>query len=420
MIEQDAERALLGAALTEPEAYYRVADRVSADHFYSVQHQVIWETAAEIRAAGEEPDAVVMIDRLSERGRLDAAGGAAEIVSLLDAYPDVTNVDHYATLVLGHWQRRRFESICTSAPHRAGTTEEILAGVIADLADLVAPGSSAVWAGPAAAEELERIIARRAGLTEGGLHTGYPGIDRSWGGLNPGMVAVIAARPAVGKSALAMSIVHEVAVVKKRPVYFASLEMSNSDIAHRLMAIDSSVSVSSIRDATLSDNNLESLGKVVERLDGVSLQLDDQPALTLTQLNARARRMKAERGLDLVVVDYLQLMGGKAENRRELVASNARGLKVLAKELEVPVIACAQLNRQSEYRENNEPRLADLRESGEIEQSADIVGLLVRNEEDATLITAKNRQGPTGRCRLRYDMRKTLFLSHREDVLGWG
>lgn len=417
----EAEQYVLGALMLDPGALDRVADLIGEQDFYRADHRAIWRTLDGMIEAGQPVDPFLVAEALDRAGRLEEVGGVGYLAALAQNTPSAGNVRRYAAIVS---ERAAFRAIGRAAEALEAairspdgqTPSEIARAALAAL-EAVADPVQANEAEPATAAEVAAEVLRLADDAAGrrGLETGIADLDALTGGLEPGQLAIVAARPAVGKTAVSLAISRHVARAGRR-VGFFSLEMGRRDLAARLLAAEARVPARCLR-AGPDDDQWSSLARAATApgLDG--LILDDRPAASVAYVRARCRRLKRQGGLSLVVVDYLQLMtpADTRASRTEQVGSLSRGLKAMAKELQIPVIALAQLNRASESRADRKPNLSDLRDSGEIEQDADMVLLLSKAAEDGTVIEAnlaKHRAGPTGVFWLKFDRETMRFERH--------
>jgi replicative DNA helicase len=419
----EAEVSVLGAALLSRTAASEADELLRADDFYRNAHRLVFEGIQALLASGEPIDTVTLTDWLARQDRLDEVGGAAAIHDLTVAVPTAANAAYYARIVHDRALLRRLIEAGTQVA-RLGYEATDDAATIVDRAETIVFEVAQTRGGTEYAvlgellnesfEQIERLAERGSEVT--GLATGFDDLDRLTAGLQPQNLIILAARPAMGKSSLVLGISQFVAVKLGRPAIMFSLEMSKLEIVNRLLSSEARIDSSRLRTGRLEDADWRKLGDALGTLSEAPLFIDDTPSISLMEIRAKCRRLKQRHGLDLVIVDYLQLMQShrRVDSRQQEVAEISRGLKMLAKELDVPVIALSQLSRQPESRTDKRPQLADLRESGSIEQDADIVGFIYRDEvydEDspdkgiAELIVAKHRNGATGVVKL-------AFLSH--------
>ncbi len=410
----EAESAVLAAVLLEPSVLPIVAARLRAEDFYLERHKLIYQAMVDLQNQQVEIDLRTMQARLEQRAELAAAGGLAYLATLDVDLPDLSRADAYADIVKERSIRRRLimASSETIRDCMEGGLEAPQALARAEQ-NILSLGEESVRRGfsslAAVLEETVFELEDRPGASLIGVPTGFRELDRITHGLNKGNLIIVAGRPGMGKTSLALNIAHYVALHENKGVGVFSLEMSQQELALRLLCTEANISFSKLRSGLLSSRQWKDVHDAVKRTQGAPLFIDDSPNPTLLELASKSRRLKAERGLGLIILDYLQLMqaGGKYENRNLEIAAISRGLKQLAKELEIPVMALSQLSRQPERRgSDHRPQLADLRESGAIEQDADLVAFVYREEvyfpDDpekkgkAELILAKHRNGETG------------------------
>ena len=423
----DAEVAVLGAMLLSPrEAGLVARERLTEQHFYYAAHQVVFREIAALQDAMQAVDLVTLTQRLQNKNQLEEVGGAAYVSDLVTRVPTAANVEHYIDIVYEKFLLRQLIGAAHDIISRSfeqqedvrewvDEVEQQIFNITAEKARTGTPPIKDLT--KSAMAHIERLYEQRGAIE--GLPTGYHDLDRLTSGFHPGNVVVIAGRPSMGKTALAMNIAEHVALDQNKAVAVFSLEMAADELVKRILCSRGKVNLRSIRDGFPSERDHHRLTVVASQLMKAPLYIDDSAGLTINQVRARARRMKSQFDIKLIVVDYLQLMRSptrRAElNRQVEIADISAGVKALAKELSVPIVLLSQLNRQPESREGGKPRLSDLRESGAIEQDADVVGLLVRpevyadeleekgaEEGKATLIIAKQRNGPTGEVELTF------------------
>ncbi|WP_292960416.1 replicative DNA helicase [Novosphingobium sp. UBA1939] len=425
----EAEQALIGAILTNGgRVIDRIEGAVSASDFYRDDHRRIFSAAKALHDAGKAVDVVTVIDALTARGEAEKAGGLAYLGELGNGSFSASSARRYAEIVRERATRRGLLQIaadlqdaCTTPSGRAPAeiAAEAEAGMLAllDHSD-----TDPVRLQDALCDVLADVEDRRErGGELAGLATGFQRFDELTGGLEPGNLVIVAARPSVGKTVAGCNIAAHVAA-SGVPVLFFTMEMSRREIAQRILAARSGVTVQAMRAGTGERDHWDAMTAAAAATAAWKLFVDDTPAVTVAYVRAKARRIQRAHGLGLIVVDYLQLMCGTGDTRAQEVGSLSRGLKALAKELKVPVIALAQVNRASEGRTGDKrPVLADLRDSGEIEQDADVVVMLHREsltrtapewEGLAQLLIRKNRNGPTGECLLALDGPLMRFTDH--------
>jgi len=427
----DAEESLLGAMLLSRDAIAAALESCVAEDFYKPAHGHVFSAIMSLYTRGEPADPVTVADELRRAGLLDAVGDASMLISLQVNTPSTANAAHYARIVEEHALLRRLVTV-------AGEIAELGYSVPEDVAEVVDRAESMVFEvaqrrmvdtmAPlrdllaASLDHLESLFARGDTIT--GVPTGYGDLDDRLAGLQNSNLVVVGARPAMGKTSFALGIVKNAAVHARVPVLLFSLEMSHLELTQRMLCSEAHVDATRMRNGRLLESDWPKISDAIGRLGDAPIYIDDNPNVTVMDIRAKARRLKAREGLGLVVVDYLQLMSGhsrsRAENRQVEVSEISRGLKVLARELDIPVIALSQLSRNLEMRQDKRPVLADLRESGSIEQDADVVLFIYRDElynnespdrGTAEIIIAKHRNGPTGVTQLAFVDRYTSFAS---------
>ena len=409
-----AEQCTLGGMLLSQEAIADVFDAVRGPDFYAPKHEIIYSAILELFNRGEPTDVITVTDQLSKTGELVRAGGADYLHTLTSIVPTAANAAFYADIVQEKATLRRLIEVGTKIAQMGYTAQ-------GDITELVNQAQSDVYAVSKAGagedyvplfDSIDAAVAlmenaQKRGGEMVGVPTGFQKLDEMTHGLHPGQLIILAARPAVGKSTLALDIARNAAIRHKKPVIFFSLEMGRAEIAMRLLSAESRIYLQAMRKGNLSDNDWSRIASVRGEINSAPLYIDDSPNMTLVEIRAKCRRLAKRVGLEMIVIDYIQLMtsGKKVESRQQEVSEFSRALKLLAKEIGVPVIAISQLNRNSERSENKKPELSHLRESGSLEQDADVVVLLHREdmakrEEErdglAELIVAKQRNGPTG------------------------
>ncbi len=432
----EAEESVLGAVMLSAEAASVALERLRPDDFYRPAHQTVFEAILALFDGNQAIDAITVSDWLRRNESLERVGGIAFLNHLMDAVPATSNVGYYVEIVDETAARRRLMKAGTQVGMIAMQgdlpIDEVLdsaeAEVFAVADRKVGEGLSRL--GPLLQDTLEKIeeLGTRGGDITG-VATGFKDLDRKLAGLHPANLIVVAARPSMGKSALALNIAQNIAA-EGHPVAVFTLEMSREEVVQRLLSSMASVDSHKLRTGQLSPEMWQKLARESSRLYEMPFYVDDSADLTVTTIRAKCRRLKRKSDLGLVVVDYMQLMQGPArsDNRQQEIAEISRSLKNLARELHVPVIAVSQLNRQLEQRENKRPRLGDLRESGAIEQDADIVMFIYRDEYYspdspetrgiAEINIAKHRAGATGNVMMTFAAEFTRFRNYtREDPI---
>ncbi len=428
----EAEESVLGSVMLSPDAANIAFEKLQAEDFYKPAHQAIFEAVASLFDGNQPIDAVTVADQLRRTGELERVGGANYLATLLDGVPTTSNIAYYAEIVSETAARRRLLRAGSIVGSLAMQTERRIEDVLdASEAEIfrVAErqvGDGLAPVGPLLQSTLERIeeLGARGGEITG-LATGFRDLDRRLAGLQPANLVVIAARPSMGKTALAMNIAQNVAE-RDGTVAVFTLEMSREEVVQRLLSSMAGVDSHRLRTGQLTPDLWNRVVRETSRLYQMPFFVDDSSDLTVTSIRAKCRRLARKRGLSLVVVDYLQLMqgAGSSESRQQEIADISRSLKNLARELRIPVIAVSQLNRALEQRENKRPRLGDLRESGAIEQDADIVMFIYRDEyynpgSDqpglAEVNIAKHRSGAVGTVMMNFAAEFTRFRNYTSE-----
>lgn len=432
----EAEQGVLGCILLDPPNTIGICVEkfVSKEVFYDIRHQTIYETMIELWSDNDPIDLITLYERLKAWNLADQVGGIAYISTLPDQVPSAANLEYYADIVREKYLLRRMITVCTNTVSRLYDAEGDIDTVLDECErDVLRVNESRVVVAQKSAKDLvkeviidiENSYSNRNPVT--GISTGFRDFDRLTGGLQFGEMVIIAARPSVGKTSLAMNIADYIAVDSNLPVGVFSLEMTAKSLMRRLVCARARVNSRNITDGFLGERDIPRLTNASSRLAAASIYIDDTGGLSVLQVRAKARRWAQQYGIKVVVIDYLQLMnaiGGKRRygNRQEEVTDISKGIKNLAKELNIPVVVLAQLNREME-RDNRRPRLSDLRESGSIEQDADVVSFIYKEEtddnedDDETIVMPaiwdiqKNRNGPTGPVRLTFLKYFTRFES---------
>jgi replicative DNA helicase len=434
----DSERALLGALLLKPDALHDVSDTVKADSFYAEKHRLIFDAMRDLADRGDPIDLLSLSERLLAKGVLERAGGRTYVAELANSAPAPGNYAHYAELVAKkHVMRALIETaheITEAAYDEGQETAQVLDQ--AEKSIYAIGNASSAHKFTAVADKLEATWERIETLSkhEGsirGIPTGFPELDNLLSGLHKSDLIILAARPSVGKSTLAMDIARNVAIRHNTPVGIFALEMSAEQLIDRMLAAESYVDAWKIRTGTVkAEEDFTRIRDALEALSKAPIYIDDKPGNNILAMRAVARRLKRERGIGLIIVDYLQLMAPtntkNSDSMVQQVTEISRSLKSLARELDVPVLALSQLSRAVEQR-GGKPRLSDLRDSGSIEQDADIVMFIHREDKTnkdsdrpgiAEIMIEKHRNGPTGKVELFFDDKRSTFQSI--DKSGYG
>jgi replicative DNA helicase len=415
---REAEEALIGAVLINPEAYYDVAQFIRPNDFYIHRHRWIWDCFIRLNERRTPIDLLTVGDELEDMGHLSEVGGPAYLSALVNNVPSVLNIEAYGRIVEESAIRRRMIEAANQIA-KSAFQEDVTIETAIDQAEQAVFGVSE----NRAQRDLKSIqsvlssyfdtITDLAQRDEDmlGVPTAFIDLDRLLGGLQPSDLLIIAGRPGSGKTSFMMSVARNAAINARKHIAVFSMEMSNEQLVQRLIAQETGINAQRLRLGQLQDNEWDLFAQAVETFSGTRIFLDDTPAITATQMRAKCRRLHAEHRLDLIVVDYLQLMSSdrRTDNRVQEVSYISRNLKVLARELNVPVLAAAQLSRAVEQRTDKRPVLSDLRESGSLEQDADIVMFIYRPDENdpdtvrqnvTEIMVAKHRNGPTGSVEL--------------------
>ncbi|MCD6139136.1 MAG: replicative DNA helicase [Deltaproteobacteria bacterium] len=425
----EAEQSILSAILIDNKVLPEVLEILSREDFYRESHRKIFQAMIELFEQNEPADLVTLSNFLREKGQLESVGGASYLAELVDTVPMAANVSHYARIVQEKATLRRLIEKAASITSRCfadkGDVDDVLdfaqRSIFAISENKIKPSFYALsdiltetYA------SIQKAYDNKVLVT--GVPTGYRGLDEKTSGLQPGELIVIAGRPSMGKTALALNIARNAAVETGIPAAIFSLEMSKEQLAFRMLSAEARIDASRMRGGFLNETDLARIIRAAGALSDIPIYIDDSPTISALEIRAKARRMKMEKGLGLIIIDYLQLMKGRSSaERRELEISEiSRSLKALAKEVDVALVALSQLNRKVEDRSNKRPVLSDLRESGAIEQDADVIIFIYRdevynrdennpNKGIAELLLAKQRNGPTGTVKLAFLERYTRF-----------
>src|SRR4030095_6831949 len=422
-----AEQCVLGGMMLSKDAIADVVEVLRGPDFYKPAHQAVYDAIIDLYGRGEPADAVTVAAELSKRGEIARIGGAPYLHTMISSVSTAANAGYYAEIVQERAILRRLVE--------AGTRIVQLAYSTGDADDVVDQAQAEVYAVTerrasedylrlseimeGALDEIDAINSRGGQLT--GVPTGFADLDQLTNGLHPGQLVIVAGRPSLGKSALAVDFLRSAAIKHGLPSCIFSLEMGRNEITMRLLSAESRVPLHSMRSGTMTDQDWTRLARRMGEVSGATLVIDDSPNMSLMEIRARCLRLKQRHDLRLFIVDYLQLMSSprRVENRQQEVSEFSRQLKLLAKELDVPIVAVAQLNRGPEQRADKRPQLADLRESGAIEQDSDMVVLMHREDAyerespragEADLIVAKHRNGPTATVTVAFQGHYSRFV----------
>src|SRR3989449_1726494 len=437
----EAEQGVLGSMLISPrETIAECVEKINEEYFYVPAHRTIYNALVDLWNAGQAIDLITFTQVLRDRHLLDSVGGAAFVTSLFTFVPTAANVGYYLDIVRDKYILREIISAATESVRRAYEEQDEVNNLLDEVEQRIFAVGEDRFKGEmlsmkeqvmSTLESIEKLFENKGAIT--GVSTGFRDFDKLTSGLHSSEMIVIAARPSMGKTALAMNIAEHAAIEVKLPVAIFSLEMSAQQLVQRMLCSRARVNLAKTRDGFLAEADFPKLTHAASKLAEAKIFIDDTAGLTILELRAKARRLKAQHDVRLIIVDYLELLRStsrRAQDNRQLEISEiSAGIKGLAKELKIPIVVVAQLNRQPEQRSGGKPRLSDLRESGSIEQDADLVGLLVRPEiyeEDeearvemageAEFIIAKQRNGPVGEIPLTFLKEYTRFETRARNV----
>jgi len=432
----EAEQAVLGSLLIDKDAIVKVADILKSEDFYQEKHEIIFKAMLDVYEARDPIDLVTLKERLEKAKQIESIGGASYLSELLSIVPTASHVVSYAKVVqekatlrrlikaandimaLGYRENQSLTDLLDRAEQNLfSVSQKYLKEKFIPLKDVLTD----------AFDRIDLLHKDKSQMR--GVPTGFKGLDRRLAGLQPSDLVIIAARPSMGKSSLALNIAQHVATEEKTPVGFFSLEMSKEQLVDRMLCAEAGIDLWKLRTGSLDDDDFPKLGHAMGVLSDAPLYIDDAANANVMEIRTKARRLQAEHGLGLIIVDYLQLMagtngGGGSDNRVQEVSEISRGLKGIARELDIPVIALSQLSRAVEQRQPHIPQLADLRESGSIEQDADVVMFVYREEmydqeterkNIADIFIKKHRNGPTGSIELFFHADQTKFSDLETD-----
>lgn len=426
----EAEEAILGGILLDPEAINRVANLLRPELFSIAVHQIIYRVVYELYSQGKPTDLMTVTTWLADQNQLEKIGGQAKLIQLIDRTVSAVNIDYYAQLVEDKYLRRQiiragneifdigFDTSLELRQVFDQSEKKIFSITQERLQQSLVPISETLI------KVFQDLEDRHDEVALPGISSGFYDLDAMTGGFQRSDLIIIAGRPSMGKTAISLNIAYNIAAAQKLPVAVFSLEMSKEQLVQRLLASESKIESNRLRSGRISQKDWEPLSRAIDALSELPIFIDDTPNITVTEINSKTRRLQAEKGgaLGLIMLDYLQLMEGGTDNRVQELSRITRSLKSLGRELNVPIIALSQLSRSVESRTNKRPMLSDLRESGSIEQDADLVIMLYRDqyynpdtpEQGVTeLIIAKHRNGPTGTIKILFDPQLTKFRNYR-------
>jgi replicative DNA helicase len=425
----EAEQAVLGAMMLDHNAVIVAMEKLQANDFYREVHRIIFEAMQHLHHDNKEIDVITLPEELRRMKKMDDAGGMEYILSLPGMVATAANIEYYVNIVADKALARNIITTCTDLTTEAydgeKEPEDLLDDAERKILQLSESNNRGDFSpvGEVVEETLDKITKlyeNKAGLT--GLATGFRDLDKITSGLQPSDLILVAARPSMGKTAFTLNIAQNVGVRQHKSVAFFSLEMSKEQLVQRLLCQIAHIDSQKLRTGQInSDEEWTRLTDACDKLYSAPIYIDDTPGISVAEMRSKSRKLKSERGLDLIVVDYLQLMTGRnSESRQQEISEISRSLKALARELKVPLIALSQLSRSVESRQDKRPMLSDLRESGALEQDADIVSFLYRedyydketeNQHITEVILAKHRNGPVGSVKLYFKGEFTLFLN---------
>ncbi|MFB4161537.1 replicative DNA helicase [Geomicrobium sp. JSM 1781026] len=430
----EAEQAVLGAIFLEEESLVAASERLRPEDFYRASHQRIFEAMVELSDKGEPVDLVTVTSELQDRHWLEEAGGVSYLTDLANAVPTASNVSHYSRVVEEKSLLRRLIRTATSIASDGYESDHEVDDVLSDAERMILEVSNRRTSGAFVSikdvlmetyDNIEMLQGRGDALT--GVSSGFQDLDRMTAGFQRSDLIIVAARPSMGKTAFALNIAQNIATKSDENVAIFSLEMGASQLVQRMLCAEGNIDGTRLRTGQLIEEDWEKLAMAMGSLSRAGIYIDDSPGITVADIRAKCRRLKQERGLGMILIDYLQLIQGRGtESRQQEVSEISRNLKAIARELDVPVIALSQLSRGVESRQDKRPMMSDLRESGSIEQDADIVSFLFRedyydhdaeNQNMIEIIIAKQRNGPVGSVELAFikEYNKFVNLDRRHD-----
>ena len=431
----EAEMSVLGGMLMSKDAIADVVEILHEADFYRPQHARIFHTILDLFTLGQPADAVTVGSELERQGKLEQVGGRAYLHTLVSSVPTAANAGYYAKLVLDQAKLRSLVEVGTKIVQLGYGTDGSDADEMMEHAqeEMFAVAESHIKHDyqrlntvlDEVMDEIQKNNDRNGELA--GLPTGFPELDDVLGGLRPGQMIIVAARPGMGKSTLAMDFCRNIAIKERKPVAFFSLEMNRTELVMRVLSAESDVFLNNLIKGGMREQQFQRIARTMDRIGDAPLIVDDSPNLTMTEIRAKARRLRQQENIEMIVIDYLQLLtsGGRStESRQQEVSDFSRSIKLLAKELNIPIIAIAQLNRNPETREDKKPQVSDLRESGSLEQDADVILLIHRkdigvngpDQPPSEIIIGKHRSGPTGSVELMFQGSRARFANFGGEI----
>lgn len=428
----ESEQSILGSIILDKDAIITVAETILPGDFYKEAHKIIYESMLQLNSNNEPIDLITLIEELRKEGHLDSVGGISYLTSLSTIVPTTSNVRYYANIVKEKSVMRKLikasNEIINLGYDGSTDVEEILNTAEKKIFDISQEKASDDFKPinlvlQDTYDMIENLYTNKTEVT--GITTGFTDLNKKINGLQRTDLILVAARPAMGKTAFSLNLVQNAALKGGASVAVFSLEMSKEQLVQRMLSAQSNVELSKIKTGTLGESDWPRIIDAMAVLSEASIHIDDTPGIKISEIRSKCRKLKIERGLDFIMIDYLQLMEGDGENRQQEIAKISRSLKILAKELDCPVVALSQLSRSPELRKDHRPILSDLRESGSIEQDADIVMFLYRDEyyhDDSEkknigeIIVAKNRHGETGNVELVWFGQVQKFADKVRDI----
>ncbi len=429
----EAERAVLGAILIDEDLHEKIFSQIRYEYFSDVRHEIVYKVLDSLYQRGLTIDILVLSTELKKLGKLKEVGGSKYITELIDAIPSLTNIAYYIDILADNGKRNILRKFAIKINNDLENTQIQLSDIVSQLEKTLytvvnVSDTDNLYSAKDLVEMQIKLADEYAKNPDGlrGLSTGLQSLDKILGGLHKSDLIIVAARPGVGKSAFTFDISRFIAVNLNKSVLIFSLEMPAVQVISRILAQQSDVNLWNIRMGKLSDSDYLKFAEGMSKISRSNIYVDDSASINLQSLRTKARKLKLEKGLDLIVVDYLQLMqtSGRTENRAFEIGEISRSLKILARELNIPILALSQLNRSVENRQEKIPQLSDLRESGSIEQDSDVVIFLARDTTGDTeeqqqnqlqlidVFIAKHRNGPLGKVKLKFDGSKQKFYDH--------
>lgn len=425
----EAEQAVLGAVIIDSDVLISVMEKIEANDFYKTTHQMVFQVMIELVEEQEPVDMVTVTARLKDKDQLEEVGGVSYLSELAKAVPTAANVDYYAAIVEEKSMLRRLIRTATQIVSSGYASDEDVTSLLSDAEQRILEISSEKSSSGFTPirdvlmdvfEQIETLYNSKGGIN--GIPSGFIDLDQMTSGFQKNDLIIVAARPSVGKTAFALNIAQNVGVRSKETVAIFSLEMSAAQLVQRMISSESNVDSSRMRTGYLENEDWQKITMAIGSLSEANIYIDDSPSITVMDIRAKCRRLKREHGLGMIVIDYLQLIHGRGgDNRQQEVSEISRTLKAIARELEVPVIALSQLSRGVEQRQDKRPMMSDLRESGSIEQDADIVAFLYRDDyydqesekkNIIEIIISKQRNGPVGTVELVFLKNFNKFVNY--------